>query len=271
MNLSDEELRELAGKPAFDRGLKYARQGRVVIESRSGAAVTATVRGTESYNVRFVMQGFEYEWSCNCRAAAARSFCKHVVAAVIAARDGAESGIASEPASDSEESALRRFLESQSAERLAGVLMELADSDPAIEKRLLLMKAESDPGALKKALASVLRTGSFLDYRASNQFARRLEPAIASLRAAAAAQPAEALELYEYAIARLLKLYERSDDSGGAIGDRIREVVADYRRCMERQPADSAERGRNFLKLERLDQWRRERTGHGKLVALAAR
>ncbi len=253
MDLSDEQLRELAGKSSFERGQKYARQGRVAIESLTESAINATVRGTESYSVRLAKQESNYDWSCNCPAAESGSFCKHLVAVAIAARDGGESGPAADESNDSD---LRGFLRSQSAERLANLLMELAECDSDIEKRLLLIKAESDPSALKKALASVLKTGSFLDYRASNQFARRLDPAIASLKSAAAADPAHAFELYEYALTRLLKLYERSDDSGGAIGDRIREVAADYRACMERTPSDGAERGKNFLKLERLDQWR---------------
>jgi uncharacterized Zn finger protein len=256
MDLSDEQLRELAGESSFERGQKYARQGRVAVESRTEGAIKATVRGTESYSVRLAKQGSDYDWSCNCPAAEARSFCKHLVAVAIAARDGAESASVAKPADEPNDSDLRGFLRSQSAERLADLLMELADSDSAIEKRLLLIKAESDPSALKKALASVLKTGSFLDYRASNQFARRLDPAIASLKSAAAADPAHALELYEYALTRLLKLYERSDDSGGVIGDRIREVASDYRACMERTLSDSTERGKNFQKLERLDQWR---------------
>jgi uncharacterized Zn finger protein len=256
MDLTDEQLRELADKSAFERGVKYARQGRVALESRTETGITASVRGTESYSVRLAKRGSEYEWSCSCPAAAGRSFCKHLVAAAVAARSGAEPGGAAESANESSDSGLHGFLRSQSTERLSDLLMELAESDPAVERRLLLMKAERDPAALKKALGSVLKTGAFLDYRASNQFARRLDPAIASLKSAATAAPAHALELYEYAITRLLKLYERSDDSGGAIGDRIREVAADYRSCMERERSDSAERGKRFLKLERLDQWR---------------
>lgn len=256
MELTDQQLRRLAGQSSFERGQRYASQGRVTVESITKGEIRATVRGTERYRVHLAKEGSDYDWSCDCPAAEGHGFCKHLVAAVIAARESATSQPPTESTDKPNDSDLRTFLRSQSAERLAGLLMELAESDSAIEKRLLLIKAESDPRALKTALASVLKAGSFLDYRASNQFARKLDPAIASLRSAAEADPAPALELYEYALTRLLKIYERSDDSGGAIGDRIREIASDYRDCMERAPSDSAARGNNFLKLERLDQWR---------------
>lgn len=41
--------------------------------------------------------------------------------------------------------------------------MTLASEDRDVEKRLLLYRAASAPGALKAALSKVLATGSFLD------------------------------------------------------------------------------------------------------------
>jgi hypothetical protein len=82
-----------------------------------------------------------------------------------------------------------------------------------------------------------------------------LYPAIQALSAAASIDWNEGIALYEYSLKRLMKVYEQSDDSGGAIGDRIHEIVAGYRQCLQQQPPEGSERGKRLLELQRLDQW----------------
>lgn len=70
MDLSDDQLRELAGDASFRRDREHAYQGRVQIGTRTETTISATVRGTQRYEVPLTQQDPDYEWACNCPAAA---------------------------------------------------------------------------------------------------------------------------------------------------------------------------------------------------------
>ena len=222
---SNSELIELAGKAAFERGRGYHRAGRIALSKVSTTALAGEAHGTDTYNLWLKCAGDNWHWDCNCPAADGGSLCKHLVAAVLTARDEAAEGDAVEgrPRSSSKPRTkpdeLVIFLRAQPAERLAGWLQELADEDGDIEKRLLLYRAADEPGALKAALAKLLNTGGFLDYRRAMAYAQRLQAAIGQLHELLQRDPDECRVLCEYALGRLFKIYGNSDDSAGAIGE----------------------------------------------------
>ena len=63
------------------------------------------------------------------------------------------------------------------------------------------------------------------------------------------------IELYEYALTRLFKIYEQSDDSGGDIGERIRELVRRYLDSLVRRTPAGTARAKAIFELQREDQW----------------
>ena len=84
---------------------------------------------------------------------------------------------------------------------------------------------------------------------------RDLDPVIELLAELTGTDAHNGIELYEYALTRMFKIYEQSDDSGGDIGDRIRELVRRYLDSLIRSsPADAA-RAKALLELQREDQW----------------
>lgn len=189
-------------------------------------------------------------------------FCKHLVAAVLSAREVAEdedSAIddeatvepaAKRPARDN----LLDFLRAQPAPRLAGWLKALADEDADIDKRLRLYRAADDPATLKTALAKILSTGGFLDWRRSMAYARRLDTAIEQIGAQLARHAGACRALCEYALGRLFKIYERSDDSSGAIGDRLRDLAELHAEACALEPPGKA-LAKPLFALQRRDDW----------------
>jgi uncharacterized Zn finger protein len=140
---TDAQLRLLSDSGSFKRAQYYVRSGAVEITARSDKRIDAIVSGTEDYSVRLLLGGREAESHCTCPAFAKGIFCKHLIATAIVARDHALSE--DEASSDSAtprratataDSDLRVFLAAQPAERLAGWLTDLAETDPAIERRL---------------------------------------------------------------------------------------------------------------------------------------
>jgi uncharacterized Zn finger protein len=87
--LNHDGLRAMAGAATFERGRIYAAEGRVTLLSATEEKVVARVRGGEDYEVRLWLKGRELQYACECPFAAEGAFCKHCVAAGLAASDGA--------------------------------------------------------------------------------------------------------------------------------------------------------------------------------------
>jgi tetratricopeptide (TPR) repeat protein len=248
--LSDAELIELAGKAAFGRGRGYHADGRVRLAETSADAVAGKAEGNRTYSFWLKRDGGQWRWSCACPAADDGAFCKHLVAAVLTVRDGdAEAGETKSIRDD-----LLQFLCAQPVERLAGWLKALADDDADVDKRLRLFRAAQEPAALKAAVSKVLSPGGFLDYRASLRYAERLGALLDALRARLADDPAHCRELCEYALGRLFKIYERCDDSAGAIGERMYEVAELHAHACAAAPSGNA-LAKTLITMQRNDSW----------------
>ena len=234
----DAALIKLAGKAAFERGRGYYRDRRVVLSKVSPTALAAVAQGTQRYTLSMKFADGDWQWCCSCPAADAGALCKHLVAAILTARDEANESdaVSARSTSRAKSDDLFAFLRAQPAERLAGWLQALADEDGDIEKRLLLYRAAEQPGALKAALAKVLNTGGFLDYRRAMTYAKRLQAVIGQLNELLLRDAEGCRVLCEYALGRLFKIYENSDDSAGAMGDCIGTIVQLHARACAAAP-----------------------------------
>lgn len=88
------DLVALAGDRAHGRGARYALDGRVTITADGGGAVSAIVVGGQTYLVEVGFQLGELVHRCSCPVGIDGSFCKHLVAVVLAATGGAEAVVA---------------------------------------------------------------------------------------------------------------------------------------------------------------------------------
>ena len=250
-------LQAQAGSGAFTRGKDYHARGRVVLDTASETALSGQAFGSETYRLWMRQEAGDWDWNCECPAADAGALCKHLVAAVLIARDGAaapQDGKRRRRTAAADADTLREFLQAQPQQRLAEWLHRLSLQVPEVDRFLHLQRAAEQPEAFKAVLAKLLTAGSFLDYRRSMAFARRLDPALAQLRAMLSRDPDGCMALCEYAFKRLARLIERCDDSAGAIGDRMREVGELHAAC-----AAAGASGKGFAArldaLQGLDQW----------------
>jgi tetratricopeptide (TPR) repeat protein len=278
--LTDDELLALAGKQAFARGRSYFAGDRVALSRHDDDGLEGEAKGSEIYSLWLKRGPAGWRWNCSCPAADGGGFCKHLVAAVLTAREAFndEAGIADAvpPGSTSKSSAskstasrytasrytasernddLADFLHAQSPERLSGWLLTFAEEDAAIEKRLRLYRAADDPAALRAALGRMLDAGGLLDYRRSIAYARRLEAVTAQLEDAIARDADVGRRLCEYAVGRLLKIYERSDDSAGGIGQRLREFAELHVRACTVAPPPGKALAKWLHELQPNDDW----------------
>jgi hypothetical protein len=124
-------------------------------------------------------------------------------------------------------------LEALGAQRLAELLMDIAEGDAAVKRRLRLELAareapETVAAEVRKRLAQIARARSFVDWRKVRDLAADLE---AQRRAivdqVARIDPAEALELMWRFMGLAESVHERCDDSNSVIGDVFRGACRD--------------------------------------------
>ena len=137
------------------------------------------------------------------------------------------------------------------ADRLAELLLELAAGDAAAKRRLRLelVGRTGDSGVaaeVRKRLASIAKSRSFLDWRKVKPLAQDLEVQRTAIMAhVSPTRPAEAFDLLWRLIELAPSIYGRCDDSNGAIGAIItlaRTDLGEVAAQAKLEPHDLAER-----------------------------
>lgn len=266
-----EELQCCVESRIWKRGADYAEHGQVIALSREGSRVIALVEGSEPHpydvwlDLAMPAQN-EEAWSCNCPMGVDSLLCKHVVAAAIVAEtegevlseDEDEEDAALVPADRPPKDALEAFLAGQPAEALAERLSALAAEFEEVDRalRFWMRTAQADNNSdLRNAISGMIGRPRFLDWRASNDYARRLDAIVDMLQGMLSGQPERVADAAAYALKRLFKIYERADDSGGAVGDALRDFGRLHAEATRRSSIDPAKLARELLKLQQADHW----------------
>lgn len=124
-------------------------------------------------------------------------------------------------------------LEALGAQRLAELLMDIAEGDATTKRRLRLeLTAQEAPETMaaevRKRLTQIARARSFADWRKVRELAADLEAQRrAIIDQVAKSDAAEALELMWRFIDLAEAVHERCDDSNGVIGDVFRDACRD--------------------------------------------
>ncbi|KFC64950.1 hypothetical protein FG93_04972 [Bosea sp. LC85] len=123
--------------------------------------------------------------------------------------------------------------------RLAQILFELAEGDAAIKRRLRLELASSVgtdqvAGEIRKRLATIAKSRSFIDWHKMRAFAQDLEAQRqAIVTHVAPKQPSEAFDLLWQFLGLAPAIHERCDDSNGMVGGIMSEALEDLGRAAQ--------------------------------------
>ena len=213
-------LKRLAGG-AFARGEAYYREGRVEILAFEPRRVLARVTGTEDYRVNLLGAGETIKGECNCPAFDDYGFCKHMVATALAAN---ATGHAHEQSSGVL-ARIRAHLEDKSNGVLVAMIVELAERDPALFRKLEIASAadraddKTLAARLGKAIDQATATRGFVEYGEAGGWAAGVDEALDALEALDAKRDRLVLKLAEHAIDRIETAIESIDDSNGECGD----------------------------------------------------
>jgi len=127
VDLTEKEIRGRCTAAVYERGEQYCSDGRILTLQRFGETITATVRGSNDYDVSIDDSGSAIEPSCSCPYDG-QGDCKHVVAVLLDCLD--------EPPTD-EEPRARTILEDAATEDLHGFLLDAFERDPALYDRFV--------------------------------------------------------------------------------------------------------------------------------------
>lgn len=217
--ISNELLVRLAGKPAFNRGVDYFKNGHVLGLRQHRNSITAEVEGNEIYRVSLKWTSKQLDGACDCPASEGFDFCKHCVAVALALRE--TQAEQDQLIKGGAENRIKAYLLKQDREKLADWLLELIESDRALLQQWSL-RADSalgvlDAKALKKRItAAIPYNRNLYRYNQVRSYFAQVETVLEQLGEIAEQLPAEdTLKLVDYALQRITRALETIDDSGG--------------------------------------------------------
>lgn len=234
-------LKAHAGDKVFARGEAYFRQGMVDILGVEPDRVLARVAGTEDYRTIVSGQGRAIDGQCSCPAFERDGFCKHMVAVALAANAASASGMAEDVGPLAR---IGSYLKSRDTDTLVKMIMDSAERDPALMRRLEIAAAaentddEALGSKLRGAIDDATRTRGFVDYQRAAGWAAGVEAALDALEdMASGPRAALVVELAGHTATRIEKAIDEIDDSDGYCGDlleRARQIHFDA--CQTARP-----------------------------------
>ncbi|TQK51349.1 putative Zn finger protein [Streptomyces sp. SLBN-118] len=250
LGFAEDELRRLAGSKSFERGLGYLSSVSTLEIGES--EITATVDGTDAYEVELTEHEDGLTGWCSCPYGQEGNFCKHCVAVGLTVLRQAESVPRQRAAAASRGRQLDAWLESLTRDELLSLVREHLAGDRCVRRRLELRAATAggDPGAVRERVLGLLDTRPFarygyVEYADARAYGLQAAEAVAALRTwMGTGRAAEAVEVAREAIAALGRTYGEIDDSDGVIGDvatGLAEVHLDACRAARPDVARTAE------------------------------
>jgi len=259
--ITSDNLVRLAGERAYDRGKAYFETGAIVDLIDKGTAVLARVEGTDTYRVSLSTERNVLRYNCTCPVGAEGTFCKHAVAtglAWLAAHEG-QGQLTPQVTTESDLEAIRRYLEGEDKAALVTLLMAQIDSDASLRARLRMRAAARgniDLKAVKATIRKAMTVRGFVDYYAMDSYLRRVDPIPEMLSEfLRAGQAEEVVELSGYALQRGFAAYERTDDSDGGFGDRLRDICRLHLEACHEAELDPKALAKALFELQLKDDW----------------
>ena len=254
LSMFDQDvLRSLAGDKVFARGQAYFREGMVELLAIEPNRVVARVAGTQDYAATVLRQASSLDGECTCPAFERDRFCKHMVAAVLAADAAIACGTADSVGTLTR---IRSYLRGKDIDVLVAMITDAAERDPVLFRRLAIAAAaetadgENLEESLQEAVQEACATRGFIDYARAGEWAAGVDAVLDAMADLASAEHAAlVVDLTDYAITRIERAIENIDDSGGYCGDLLeRAQQIHFEACQAARPDPVALAGKLYLR-----------------------
>ena len=256
--VTPENLRRLAGGRSFGLGEEYYHDGQVAGLVQDGDVLAAQVQGSLTYRVKLTATADQLQYDCTCPFASEGAFCKHCVAVGLAWLSGVKKGKKSAAITMED---VRAYLLRQEKEALATLIVEQAMDNLELQTRLFLRVAQDSVGGpnrstYRRAIDRAADTGDFVEYDEVPAFAHRLEQVAKSLSDLLSAGQADAaVELIEYALAKIEKAIDSVDDSNGMVSDVLQDLQSLHHEACVIAPPEPAALARRLYEWQMRSGW----------------
>ncbi|MEV0218268.1 hypothetical protein [Streptomyces sp. NPDC050704] len=248
--LTEANLQALADPRSFERGRGY-------LDAVSGIEVgdgwiTATVHGTERYEVELTLDGSEgLSGECDCPYGLEGNFCKHLVALGLTALTRRASLPRQRQEARSRAQDLDGWLSALSKDELLALVREQIGEDRQLRRRLELWAASArgDLAGVRSRIRELLDIGPFaqygyVEYADARAYADQAGQAVSAIGAlTASGRAADAITLAREAMRLSAEAVESVDDSDGwlkQIGTDLADAHLDACRAARPDPAELA-------------------------------
>lgn len=259
VGITDDELIEMAGPGAYERGHDYYRQGHVGDIDICGNRIVAMVSGTDLYRVELLHDGAELDGSCDCPASDGIAFCKHCVATALELRDQlTETALATPDSGDN--NILKAYLADQDPATLVSYVLQVLPKDPLLYERLqrqaMLATNSMDAKELKLSITKVTPLQDIFEWGKVSAYFRRLVATLKGILEIADQLPPDILlKTALHGITRLNKALERIDDSGG-YREHAQVILRElHGRALKRIEWTPGQRAEHLLEMALSDPW----------------
>jgi len=223
--LTRKTLKRMAGPVYFGRGESYFESRLVKSLVEFDGRITASVTGTEKYDVSLWLEDGELDHSCTCPLGYDGEFCKHCVSVGLEwLEQKKKHGERKEKPCVSFKD-LRNYLLAQEKQSLTKIILEQTRKDDRLRQELLAKAARTsskglDINALQRAIDNAVEFDKYVDYRSMRYYARIVENAVESIADLLKEGYAiEVIGLTEYALNAVESVMEQVDDSDGYMTD----------------------------------------------------
>lgn len=255
-DISLDMLESAVGEAVFDRGVRYAREDRVYLQSLQATTARALVEGTYLYDVQVELVGRGIAASCTCPFAEDGTWCKHIVATVVVWYAIAHQQAQDHPAGPSspvevvDDEQLRDALSALPTEQLVDLLLGATRQQPSLRNQLVAAAGSLiperdgelkpvDENALLLRLASAMTPVDDVADEDIPDYAGAVRAALREVNALIGAGHAPiAARLSLHAISLLTTVADEIDDADGTINDLFDLVEGIHYRASLAHPPD---------------------------------
>lgn len=270
--VTEKQLRSLTDRARFQWGQEYYQGGAVTGLRQYRGRVSATVAGSQDYQVNLWEEDGELEYECSCPDGMDYEFCKHCVAVGLAMLEQAGSEGAGDSKSTRKTSRkkahkeitaehIHDWLEKQDAATLADLLVDQAMDDQNLYRKLQLKVAadiggDANVSTVRKALGEAILPGYFIDYQDAYEYAGTVHTAVDAVEDLLNDGHAEAvIELTEFALHKAEEAMNNIDDSSGHMHGILENLQALHLAACKRANRDPRGLAERLFEWELTGEW----------------
>jgi len=243
----EADLQRVAGERSFGRGQGYLD---AVGDLEIGVGqVTATVYGTDAYEVVLDLGDDGVTGECSCPHGREGFFCKHLVAVGLTVLGRSGDVPVQQAAAAAKARSLETWLDGLSRDDLLGLVREQVHEDRGLRRRLELRAAAAGPDLsnVRARVSELLDVRGFsrygaIEYADARAYSSQVDEVVAVIDGLIdSPQAADAVSIAGFALSAVLEALEQADDSDGWIGGSAQELADAHARACAAAPMDPVE------------------------------